>query len=231
MNNDLILVRCKSCRRDTRHSLVADAEQVCEDERGSRQRIVYQLIRCKGCETLSCREIRTAPDRTDENGTAPYEVTLYPPRAAGHEWLEHIRHLPGPVERVYREILGAINAGLPLLATIGLRTLIEAVCHDARARGKNLESLIDSLADLGVLSKAQATTLYSPRLVGNPTTHQITAPESTELTTALRITEAILETLYVIPKLKQDLQTGRVGPMSADTSEAYRRSSRIQPRQ
>ena len=212
MNDNSILVRCKSCRRDTRHSLVADAEQVCEDERGGRQRLIYQLIRCKGCETLSCREIRTTSDEADEKGTPPYEVTLYPPRAAGHEWhgwLEHIRHLPGPVERVYREILGAMNAGLPLLATIGLRTLIEAVCYDARAKGKNLETLIDSLADLGVLSKAQATTLYSPRLVGNPATHQITAPESTELTAALRITEAILETLYVIPKLKQGIQTGR----------------------
>ena len=146
-------------------------------------------------------------------------MTLYPPRAAGHEWLEHIRHLPGPVERVYREILGAINAGLPLLATIGLRTLIEAVCHDARAKGKNLESLIDSLADLGVLSKAQATTLYSPRLVGNPGTHQITAPESPKLNAALRITETILETLYVIPRLKQDLQTGRLGPMPSTKPE------------
>jgi hypothetical protein len=213
MNDNSILVRCRSCRRDTRHSLVADAEHVCEDERGGRERFIYQLIRCKGCETLSCREIRTTSDQTDEKGTAPYEVTLYPPRAAGHEWLEHIRHLPGPVERVYREILGAMNAGLPLLATIGLRTLIEAVCHNARAKGKNLESLIDSLADLGVLSKAQATTLYSPRLVGNPTTHQITAPESPELNAALRITETILETLYVIPRLKQDLQTGRLGPM------------------
>lgn len=219
MNDNSILVRCRSCRRDTRHSLVADAEQVCEDERGGRQRLIYQLIRCKGCETLSCREIRTTSDQADEKGTTPYEVTLYPPRAAGHEWLEHIRHLPGPVERVYREVLGALNAGLPLLATIGLRTLIEAVCHDARAKGKNLESLIDSLADLGVLSKAQATTLYSPRLVGNPTTHQITSPESAELTAALRITETILETLYVIPRLKQDLQTGRAGSMSSTKPE------------
>ncbi|MBV9999368.1 MAG: DUF4145 domain-containing protein [Verrucomicrobia bacterium] len=219
MNDNSILVRCKSCRRDTRHLLVADAEQICDDERGGRRRVVYQLIRCKGCETLSCREVRTTVDQTGANG-APDEVTLYPPRAAGHEWLEHIRHLPGPVERVYREILGAMNAGLPLLATIGLRTLIEAVCYDARAKGKNLESLIDSLADLGVLSKAQATTLYSPRLVGNPTTHQITAPESTELTAALRIAEAILETLYVIPRLKQDLQqTSRGGPMSATRLE------------
>jgi hypothetical protein len=214
MNDNSILVRCRSCRRDTRHSLVADAEQICDDERGGRQRYIYQLIRCKGCETLSCREIRTTSDQNGENET-PYEVTLYPPRVAGHEWLEHIRHLPGPVERVYREILGAMNAGLPLLATIGLRTLIEAVCYDARAKGRNLESLIDSLADLGVLSKAQATTLYSPRLVGNPTTHQIAAPDPTELTAALRITEAILETLYVIPKLKQDLQTGRGGPVSS----------------
>ena len=214
MNDNSILVRCKSCRRETRHSLVADAEQACEDEHGGCQKFIYQLIRCKGCETLSCREIRMTSNRTDEKGDPLYEVTLYPPRAAGHEWLEHVRHLPGPVERVYREILGAMNAGLPLLATIGLRALIEAVCHDARAKGKNLESLIDSLADLGVLSKAQATTLYSPRLVGNTVTHQMTAPESPELTAALRITETILETLYVIPKLKHDIQTGRAGPVS-----------------
>ena len=219
MNDNSILVRCRSCRRDTRHSLVADAEQVCEDERGGSQRFIYQLIRCKGFETLSCRELRTTLDQTDEKGAPSYEVTLYPPRAAGHEWLKHIRHLPGPVERVYREILGALNAGLPLLATIGLRTLIEAVCHDARAKGKNLESLIDSLSDLGVLSKAQATALYSPRLVGNPATHQITAPESPELTAALRITETILETLYVIPRLKRDLQTGRVGPIPSTKPE------------
>jgi hypothetical protein len=120
------------------------------------------------------------------------------------------------VERVYREILGAINAELPLLAAIGLRTLIEAVCHDARAKGKNLESLIDSLADLGVLSKAQATTLYSPRLVGNATAHQIAAPEVQELIAALRITETILETLYVIPKLKEGIRAGSVTPIRVE---------------
>ncbi|MBV8900424.1 MAG: hypothetical protein JOY92_09985, partial [Verrucomicrobia bacterium] len=44
-------------------------------------------------------------------------------------------------------------------------------------------------------------------------------PESQELNAALRITETILETLYVIPRLKQDLQTGRLGPMPSTKPE------------
>lgn len=124
-------------------------------------------------------------------------------------------YLPDSVKKIYREVIFAMNAELPLLSAIGLRTLIEAICHDQRAKKterENLKGLIDFLAELGVLSKKQADLLHSHRFLGNVAAHQITAPRSGELFAALEIAETILKTLYVIPELEKRIQTGRDAP-------------------
>lgn len=150
---------------------------------------------------------------------------LYPPRAAGRNLLEHAYYLPDKVLKVYREVIAAMNAELPLLAAIGLRTLIQAVCHDQEAKGDRLDKRIDSLASLGVLSKPQAGILHNHRFLGNVAAHEITAPQPAELVAALKIAETILATLYVIPKLQEDIKTGKVNPQAVQPAMKAERKS------
>jgi Domain of unknown function (DUF4145) len=42
----------------------------------------------------------------------------------------------------------ALCSKLPILAGVGIRALIEAVCHDKSAQGSDLRKKIDSLVDL-----------------------------------------------------------------------------------
>lgn len=48
-----------------------------------------------------------------------------------------------------------MNAQLSVLSAIGLRTPIETICKDRGVIGRDLQKLIDGLADAGVLAKAQ----------------------------------------------------------------------------
>jgi len=63
---------------------------------------------------------------------------------------------------------------LPVLAGVGLRALIEAVCRDQGINGGNLEALIGGLATNGILSKAQADILHTHRFLGNAAAHEVT---------------------------------------------------------
>jgi hypothetical protein len=214
MSDEPILARCITCGRLTRHDLRHEEKEnlASNDDHFSWEELTYQLIRCRGCESLSVRQLYTCDGYTAPNGKQLYDETLYPPRASGRGWMDHVADLPDAVQKIYLEVISAMNAKLALLSAIGLRTLIEAVCHDQKAKGKNLESLIDSLAELGVLSKKQADLLHSHRFLGNVAAHEITAPKPEELIAALEIAETILKTLYVIPELEKRIKTGKAVP-------------------
>jgi hypothetical protein len=134
--------------------------------------------------------------------TYPLGSTERKPMDDGHE-------LPAKVQLIYKEIIGSMNAQLPVLSGVGLRALIESICRDQEISGSNLEKLIDGLATSGVLSKAQADILHTHRFLGNVAAHEITSAKPRELVAALEIAENILRTIYVLPKLSKQVTTGR----------------------
>lgn len=89
----------------------------------------------------------------------------------------------------------------PILAAIGIRAIIESVCKDLNTGKRNLEKNIDSLADLGHLSKTQADMLHNHRFMGNVAAHEIQPPKPANLIAALEIAETLLKTIYVLPKV------------------------------
>ena len=117
--------------------------------------------------------------------------------------------LPTKVQIIYKEIIGSMNAQLPVLSGIGLRALIESICRDQGISGGNLENLIDGLAKNGVLSITQANILHTHRFLGNVAAHEITSARPRELVAALEIAENILRTIYVLPKLSKQVTTGQ----------------------
>jgi hypothetical protein len=102
-----------------------------------------------------------------------------------------------------------MNAQLPVLAAIGLRALIEAICRERNIADGNLEKLIDGLATSGVLSTAQASILHGHRFLGNIAAHEVVSPKPRELVAALEIAETVLRTIYVLPELSKQITTGK----------------------
>ncbi len=133
----------------------------------------------------------------------------YPRSSTERQPMDNIDDLPKKIRAIYLEIIGSMNAQLPILAAIGLRALIEAVCKERGITAPNLEKLIDGLATNGILSQAQASILHGHRFLGNTAAHEIVSPNPRELIAAVEIAETVMRTIYVLPELSKQITTGK----------------------
>ena len=170
----------------------------------------HYFAKCAGCDSITYAiEEWSEDDWNPHTGEMEATWKTYPRSTTERQLMGDEDKLPSKIRLVYREIVGAMNAQLPVLAGIGLRALMEAICKDQSITGSNLEKLIDGLATNGVLSKAQADILHTHRFLGNVAAHEITAAKPRELVAALEIAENVLRTIYVLPELSKQIKTGK----------------------
>lgn len=113
--------------------------------------------------------------------------------------------LPDSVSQVYAETYKALCNEQPVLAGVGIRALIEAVCQERNATGKTLEKKIDGLVDLNLLTSDGAKSLHNLRVIGNQAAHEVKPHSEEKLSAAMKIIEHLLEAVYVIPKYGNQL--------------------------
>ena len=193
---------CRTCGRETHHSVLAEhsesyrGDDVCD--------IDHQIVICRGCDTISFRKVYSDLESgyPDENGEwdIPVEITIYPKPLEGHQELQDLYVVPIIVKKVYSEILLAIQEEANVLAGLGLRAAIEAVCNDQNIAGKNLEVRISKLATEGLISKKDAERLHGIRFMGNDAAHDIKAPKDEALRVALQIVEHLIASVYILEK-------------------------------
>lgn len=104
------------------------------------------------------------------------------------------------------ETLKALSSGMPLLAAIGLRALIESICLEQKTKSRTLAKGIDELAANGLLSQKQAEFLHNHRFMGNVAAHEIEAPKPEHLIAALEIAETLLKTIYILPEIAEQIK-------------------------
>jgi hypothetical protein len=170
----------------------------------------YQTIECQGCGTVSFRhEHENSEDlepRQEGNAYVPATtVKLYPGRVVGRRELENAYLLPWEIRRIYDETRQALGSGLQVLAGIGLRALVEAVCTERSTAGSNLEKRIDSLVAQGILTPSGSEILHSLRLMGNAAAHEVKPHSIEDLTTALDVVEYVLSGVYLLPAQASNL--------------------------
>lgn len=162
----------------------------------------YQIVECRGCNTKSFRRlVRWFEEayRTDEDEwQVPEDVTIYPPVLKGHKAVRDIGRIPSIVGDIYRQSLEAIKAQSNVLAGIGLRATIEAICNERNVTGRSLEQRIDKLAKAGLVSSNDADRLHAIRFLGNDAAHEIQASDTRSLLIALRIIENLIVGLYIL---------------------------------
>jgi len=174
----------------------------------------YQVIQCLGCGRHSFRQVKRNSDdwivnpHTYQQELAEHEV-LYPPRVAGRAPLRRLVGVPPEVRTIYKETHKALLGGQPILAGVGLRSLVEAICRHQHAKGGSLQKRIDSLVDLGVLTHDGANILHALRNLGNTAAHEAEAYSETDLSTALDVVEHLLRSVYIIPRKAARLQKGQ----------------------
>lgn len=205
-------VHCLSCMRKTNHAVLY--ETLHEDSLPDHQISWwsrYQVVACRGCERISYRT--TSGNSEEYDYEAEEELIteqLYPGRTGGKSVMERHEWLPATTGRIYREVLQALNNDAPILATIGLRALIESVCIERGVKDKTLIKSIDNLADQGLLSREQAGFLHTHRFLGNLAAHEMKPPSPKILDSALDIAETLLKTIYVLPLTVELIENERI---------------------
>jgi hypothetical protein len=198
-------IACASCERVTKHEVLASV-----DVRGSDGPNEYsvdygthdQIIQCRGCETISFRstswnseDVEWGPEGLEQN----YVTHLYPSRSAGRTAIDHFYLLPLDVQRIYSETIKAMNNEQPVLAGVGIRAIVEGICRDKKAEGKDLFFKINSLVALGVLTTDGAVILHKVRSLGNKAAHEVKPHSTEQLALALDVCEHLFSGVYILP--------------------------------
>ena len=201
-----IWVACPSCDKVTSHEILRRVDTRDESPDGDiRIWEDFMIIKCRGCCTVTfCIESsNTEETNWDPETNSEFLVKkhrLYPPRVAGRTEMESIYILPFGIYGVYKESHAALCSDQPILAGIGIRAIVEAICKEKGIPGRTLEKRIDGLVTKGIVTQAGADILHNLRFMGNNAAHEIKAHSIEELTTAWGVVEHLLQGVYIIPK-------------------------------
>jgi hypothetical protein len=195
---------CGTCCRETAHRYLTVVDENDESPDGDIQVWNhYSVVQCNGCKTLSfCKQSTCSEDYEYDargNEILSGSIKLYPSRLAGRPLLEEVYDLPQGVARVYRQTHEALCGKLSVLAGIGVRIIIEAICSDRNAVGGNLFKRIQDLVSKNLITTDGALILQRIRLLGNEAAHEIKANTEDELYAAFEVVEHLLQTVYIIP--------------------------------
>ena len=123
--------------------------------------------------------------------------------------------MPPLIREIYRQSLAAYAADASILAGIGLRATIEAVCTHLEVNGSSLEKRIDALAKGGHISTTDKRRLHAIRFLGNDAAHEVREPKSSELKVALEIVEHLIKSVFILEQRARDLD------VQVETHEAF----------
>lgn len=208
-----IQAMCRDCLRETAHRVISSAELKGEYSEGQFSVTSwdeYQVIECKGCRTITFRHCNRHTEHTDHDPLTGEEFlipqeTFYPEPFTGRSPVHDSDLLPSELRAVYEETLIALDNDLCVLASIGIRAMVETMCKDKDAKGKDLAERIDALVLKGVVGAEGAEILHSLRIMGNKAAHEVKPHPKAELQIAMNAIEHALQGAYILPIQAADL--------------------------
>jgi hypothetical protein len=192
---------CNNCQNETNHEVLFLKRQ-----RGSDPDYHYETkyftVQCMGCEDVTFRQEKhdyeaSYPDEYD-NWTHDITAYIYPQCLKGHKVLIEQYLLPNQIQTVYQETIDALKANCYLLAGVGFRAVIEAICINKNIKGRNLDAKINNLAKGRYITDKEAERLHAVRFMGNDSVHDMAVPKEKALYVVLEIIEHLLNNLYII---------------------------------
>ena len=196
---------CEECGRKTNHRVLASVNEYDESPGGDIQVWVdHWVVQCLGCNTLAfCRRCRCSEDLGyDEDGNSiliPNDK-MFPHRLPGRQRKEYGPDVPGKIRSLYEEAYTSLCNNLNVLASIGMRAVLEMVCQDKGLVKGNLRAKVDGLAKKGVVVPTDAEILHNLRFFANESAHEAATHTKKELIAGLTIIEQLLTNLYVLPR-------------------------------
>lgn len=159
-----------------------------------------EIVQCLGCEVISFR-VGFSNDEDIDNITGKWirSETLFPKREGNRAKIAQPHwDFPQELFNIYNETDLAIDNKLRVLSGVGMRAILETVCKDQKAEGKNFFKQIDGLVKIGVLTEDGAKTLHKVRLLGNASAHDEPQPQE-QLDLAWDVIVNLLYNIYILP--------------------------------
>jgi hypothetical protein len=208
MKKKKIITNCPSCMNENKHTVLFDTTRPDRDYPEA-VTLVFSVNECDGCGNVSMlyREIDNESREVDEQATYP-DDHLYN-LGENHQVflkLAEIKTLPKVVQGIYKEVQNAINSESLVLAGIGLRALVEAICIQQKIPGGNLQKKIEALKSNGYISIKDYPIIDKLRLIGNQSAHKIKSMPLEVLIHALRIVNHMINTIYLLPKISRKIR-------------------------
>lgn len=195
---------CDQCKQVTHHSIHGHEKNVYTDEHDEYYaESNFYIVKCKGCDNVSFLQVNDGDEymQYNEYGDMDHvpEYITYPKRQGYIEPLSSW-DMPAIISRIYKESVTALNQGCDILAAIGFRTTVEAICKEKGITTGKLATKINKLKEKGIITKADCERLHQARFMGNESTHEMVAPERPQLLLVLEVINNILNNLYIIDK-------------------------------
>lgn len=199
-----IQAACEKCGEGTAHVVRASIREHNSDEpqEGFLFEWInhYEIIQCGGCKRFSFRKTQANSEDFDPyTGEHPETVELFPSRVDGRPPVSDYDLLPSSLKRIYIETLKALNSEQPVLTGIGIRAIVETVCKDQQASGKDVKRKIDDLVGKHVLTRAGADILQKLRVLGNKAAHEVAPHELLQLRFAFDVIDNLVSSVYILP--------------------------------
>ncbi len=207
-----VWVACSNCGGKTKKHMVQRTfeSEFSDEDGGYWESHTYQICQCGGCEQVRFRVVSSSSVEIGEYTHDPVEtVRIYPEFRSSSRASVDASSFPEQIQQIYRETVAAFNAGINTLAGGGIRAIVEGICKDQNAGGKNLLLKIDELVKRELLARPQAVFLHEARYIGNVALHELQQPSVQAIQDGLDIVESLLNTIYVLPVKADRLKKGR----------------------
>ncbi len=161
----------------------------------------FYTIQCGGCRKVSVYLTQLFSEADGWTGTKQFPIEPTPSR----QLFDSDGVLPPKVARIYDEAVKALDNQLPVLAGVGIRAVLETVCKECDAKGRDLEKRIDAMVEKGLITKDGAAILHSLRILGNAAAHNVEPHSLGELNAAFDVIDHLLQGVYTIPARAKEL--------------------------
>lgn len=200
MTQDIINCYCRVCKHETHHTVLFSYNIHSEDSDYWWSQD-YMIVKCCGCDSVSfCNAIAEEGDVEYDDQGNEYIPTRYNVIPKPTKLIDTIEttDLPIEIQNIYKETIDCINDGNLILAGAGCRAIIETVCRAQGIAGKQLETMINNLAQKRIITKNDRDHLHAIRFMGNDSIHNAKAFDIKELIIVAKIINTILTSLYTI---------------------------------
>jgi len=209
---------CNKClgwkNHEIMHTEQTDWSEEIDDDRGVcvSGGDLWDLMRCRGCDTVKLKHRSWFSEATDERGNPTVDTEYFPPSITRQkpqwrrQFFPHNGYL-NSYNGLCDEIYGALAMGAHRLATMGIRALAERLMIDQVQDQGTFEANIRAFFAAGHVAPNQQG-MFRDTLIeaGHAAMHRDFEPSADTVNTLLDIIEGIMHSIHYAPMLAEEVR-------------------------